>query len=407
MNKIFAISLIIVLLVGFLPSSIWAAPNDTPNDTPKHIPGRLLIKFNDDLSQGMKQMIIHSHDGRLIDNISQIGVMEIEVPENRLTGIQNALQATNGVEFVEPDSIIEPQITPNDPAFSQQWHLAKINAPIAWNTTTGSTNVIIAILDTGFDATHPDLSGKFVGGYNAYDGSSDWSSAPCGHGTLVAGVAAATTNNGVGIAGLGWQNDILPIKVTGNDCLTTSSVLAKAITYAADHGARVANISFGIYAGDRTITSAAKYMYNHGGWVVAAGGNSGVLVNSNDNRYIISVSATNPDDSSTTFSSYGNYVDFAAPGSAIYTTCTCKETITNSTGTYTIPSYYMSAYGTSFSAPTVSSLIALLLSVHPNLSPSQVYTILKQSSVDLGPSGYDSHFGWGRIDAGKAFTISS
>lgn len=377
------------------------------DNTQKHVPGRLLVKFKDYVPQYTQQDILNSQHAKVVDNIPEIGVMVLNVPENSLNGIQQSLSKNFNVEFVEPDSIIEPQTIPNDVDFSNEWHLTKIGAPNAWNVTIGISNVVIAVLDTGFDSTHPDLSGKFVGGYNAYDNSNDWSSAPCGHGTLVAGVAAASTNNGIGIAGLGWQNDILPIKVTGSNCLTTSSVLAKAITYASDHGAKVANISFGIYAGDRTITTAAKYMYNHGGWVVAAAGNSGALVNSNDNRYIISVSATDQNDVIASFSSFGNYVDFAAPGASIYTTCTCKSTITNSSGTFTIPEYYMYAYGTSFSSPIVASLIALIFSDHPNYSPQQVYDVLKQSSVDLGITGHDPYFGWGRIDAGKALTMSS
>lgn len=371
----------VIFIVGLLPSNVWA----TPDDLPKHVPGKLLVKFKDYVPSYTQQDIIHSQHAEVVDNISQIGVMVLNVPENSLNGIQQALSKNANVEFVEPDSLIEPQTIPNDVDFSNEWHLTKIGAPNAWNITIGISNVVIAVLDTGFDSTHPDLSGKFVGGYNAYDNSNDWSYGSCPHGTVVAGIAAASTNNIIGVSGIGWQNQILPIKVTDANCNTSSSVLAKAITYAADHGARVANVSFGIYAGDRTITTAAKYMYNHGGWVVAAGGNTGVQAKGADNKYIISVSSTDYDDSIAPFSSYGNYIDFSAPGVALYTTYPG--------GTYTYSS------GTSVSSPVVSGLIGLMFSKNPAATPQQVYNALVKSAVDLGPSGYDNHYGWGRIDA--------
>lgn len=371
----------------------------------KPVEGRLLVKFIDGTSEDSQRGILSAQGAKVEDTIPQLGVKILKVPPQALQGIQNALSKSDIVEYVEVDSIIEPTVIPDDTEFSKQWHLSKIQAPSAWDVSKGSSNVIIAILDTGFDSSHPDLAGKFVGGYNAYNNNNDWSSAPCGHGNLVAGVAASATNNGIGVAGLGWQNMILPIKVTGSDCYTTTSILARAIAYATDSGARVANISFAIYAGDRTITNAAKYMYNHGGLVVAAAGNSGQLINGKDNRYIISVGATDNNDNIASFSTYGKYVDFSAPGVSVYTTCICQSSVSDSTGTYTVPTYYMPASGTSFSSPIVSGLVALMYSKNPSLSPQQVYDVLKQSSVDLGGSGDDNYYGWGRIDASKALQL--
>ena len=147
-------------------------------------------------------------------------------------------------------------------------------------------------------------------------------------------------------------------------------------------------------------------MYNHGGLAVAASGNSGQLVNVRDNPYIISVGATDFDDRIADFSSFGKYVDFSAPGVAIYTTCVCSSVMGNLTGNYYSTVYYISASGTSFSSPMVSGLVGLIMSANPNLTPSQVYDILKQSSTDLGTDGRDNYFGWGRIDVNKALELT-
>ena len=372
-----------------------------------HVSGTLLVKFKDGTGENIQNAIINAHGAKVKDSIKEIDLKVITVPDEAIDNIQSALSNLPIVEYVETDSIIEPTIVPDDIEFPKEWHLSKIHATGAWDVSKGSSNVIIAILDTGFDADHPDLAGKFVGGYNAYSNNNDWSSAPCGHGDRVAGIAASATNNGVGIASLGWQNMILPIKVTGSNCYTTSSVLAKGITYASHQGAKVANISFQIIAGDKTITHAAKYMYNHGGLVVASAGNTGDLVKVNDNPYIISVGATNPLDRLAIFSTRGDFVDFVVPGVDILTTCVCEKIIVIEGVATKVPTNYIESSGTSFSSPLVAGIISLILSENPNLSSTQVYEILKKSSIDLGEAGKDSSFGFGLIDAKKALELAA
>jgi len=377
--------------IGETSQEYSTAPQSESNE---HVPGILLVKFKEKTGERIKNAVINVLGAKVQDSINEIDLKIIKVPENAIDNVKSALEVLPFVEYVETDSIIAPLVIPNDAVFPDQWHLSMIQAPAAWDINKGKSDVILAVLDSGFEATHPDLADKFLAGYNAYSNNNDWSSAPCGHGTMVAGVAAAMTDNGIGVSGVGWQNKILPIKVTGIECYTTSSILAKGITYAANHGAKVANVSFAIYGGDRTITHAARYMYQHGGLVVAAAGNSGGYENYKDNRYIISVSATARNDLGlASFSSYGKYVDFSAPGISIYTT--------SLGGLYSNPS------GTSVSSPIVAGLLALIFSQNPNATPQQVYDILKNSSVDLGSIGYDQYFGWGRIDAYKALQMSS
>lgn len=353
---------------------------------PKYVPDRLLIKFNQNIPQNARQSILDENGASAIDEIPQIDVKVIRVPENALRGIENALKKNPSVEYVERDFILEPTMLPNDPDFSKQWHLSKIDMPAAWDITKGSKNVAVAILDTGVDPSHPDLAGKLVAGYNFYNNNNDWSDI-CGHGTYVAGTAAAITSNNLGVAGVAWENSIIPIRIADPNCYGSYSAIAKGIVYAADNGARAANISFRVFNG-ATFTDAAKYMYDKGGWVVVSGGNTGVFENYSENPYVISVGATDTSDNIAPFSSYGPYIDFAAPGIGIYTT--------SKGGSYA----YVS--GTSFSAPITAGVIASMFSANPGLTSNQVHAILKQSAVDLGASGYDNYFGWGRIDAAGA-----
>ncbi len=349
-----------LILAGILLASFTVAQIDfafAEKNTPdKFAPDRLLIKFKKDVSENKKKDILAENQASEIAEISQIGVKILKVPEHALEKVESAFRNNAAVEFVEKDYLLEPTAIPNDPSFSNQWYLTTIKAPEAWDITTGSSSIPIAILDSGVDPTHPDLQGKLISGYNFFNNNNDWSDV-CGHGTKVAGSAAAITNNGIGVAGVAQNNPIIPIRITDTNCWGYYSAMAQGIVYAADLGAKAANISFRIFNGD-TLTSAAKYMYDRGGWVVASGGNTGKFENYSENPYIISVSATYVSDGITSFSSQGPYIDFAAPGSSIYTT--------KLGGTYAYTS------GTSFSSPITAGVIALLFSNNPSMSSAQV-----------------------------------
>lgn len=282
--------------------------------------------------------------------------------------------------------MIPCSLTPNDPYYSSEWHLQKISAPDAWDISLGSSSVVVAILDSGVDSSHPDLKDKLVQGYNFYDDNYDTSDV-YGHGTKVAGVVAAATNNGVGVASVGWSVSIMPIRVTDVNGYALLSLLSKGLVYAADRGAKIAVISFQIFGGS-SLTSAAKYFVEKGGLIFAAGGNTGVYVSDSDNPYIISVSATTNTDSIASFSTYGPFIDLSAPGVSIYTTIRGGG--------------YGAVSGTSFSAPMAAGVAALIFSVNPSLSPGDIESILKSTAVDLGDPGPDIYYGWGRIDASAA-----
>ncbi len=295
------------------------------------------------------------------------------------------------VKFVEKNYEFTPALVPDDPEYSNQWHLPQILADQAWDLTQGGANAVIAILDSGVDATHPDLAGKLVDGYNTYSNNTDTTD-PYGHGTKVAGVAGAATNNAEGVAGVAGASPIMPVRVTNASGAATSASIADGITWAADHGARVVNLSFNGVAGDAAIRTAAEYAFNHGTLVVAASGNCACADPTAETPFMLSVSATDENDGLAYFSSTGPYVDLSAPGTNILTT--------DLFGTYFAYS------GTSQASPVVAGVAALMYSANSSLTPTLVTQLLEASVVDLGSSGYDTGFGFGRVDALAAVTLA-
>ena len=197
------------------------------------------------------------------------------------------------------------------------------------------------------------------------------------------------SNNGLGVAGVAGAASIMPIRVTNSsDGSAYFSAIANGLTWAADHGARVANISYDMLTTSSSITSAAQYMIGKGGVVVGAAGNSGTDRGYSDSPYIISVSATDSNDAMASWSSYGYYVDVAAPGVSIWTT-------TNGGG-------YGAVNGTSFASPVTAGVVALMMAANPSLSPAKLEQILESTADDPGVADWDIHYGYGRVNAEKA-----
>jgi subtilisin family serine protease len=352
----------------------------------------VLIGFKENLGETEKENVLTRHGLKRKVDIGAIGVSIVELQrEETPTDVVASLngQERNFIEFAEVDEKISPSFIPNDPGYTNEWHLPQIGAPTAWDLADGS-NVLIAIADTGIDPTHPDLMPALVAGWNFYDANADTSDT-MGHGTAVAGTAAAVGNNGAGVAGVAYHASIMPLRVGDQNGNAFLSTIASAIAYAADHGARVVNVSYRV-GGSATVERAAKYMRGKGGLTVIAEGNSGGLSEFRNSPYIISVSATNNSDSLTSWSTYGKDVDVAAPGQAIMSTARGSAT-----------SYWS---GTSFSAPVVSGILALMWSVNPNLTPDQVQSALFTSAADLGSPGRDEFYGWGRVDASAAVSAA-
>jgi subtilisin family serine protease len=229
-----------------------------------------------------------------------------------------------------------------------------------------------------------------VAGYNVYGGNTDLTDV-CGHGTAVAGTAAATSNNAAGVAGIAGAASIMPLRIAYSDstgCHAYFSTIASGITYAADHGARIANISYTGIAGSSAILSAARYMNSKGGLVFVSAGNNNVDENVAPDPALVVVSATDGNDGKASFSSWGSFVTIAAPGTNIWTT-------NNSLG-------YSAWNGTSFSAPVTAGVAALMMAARPDVGGDPTQSLLYSPAVDLGAAGRDPVFGYGRVDAATA-----
>jgi thermitase len=296
--------------------------------------------------------------------------------------------ADPAVAYAEPNRIYEVTGIPNDPDFRRQWGLhntgqtggradADIDAPEAWDITTGSPSVLIAVVDTGVDYNHPDLRGgrvrtdidrDFVN--NDEDAMDDH-----GHGTFVAGIAAANTNNGQGIAGVCPGCQVLPIKVLDEEGKGSADGVARGIQYAAQAGAKIINMSLGFPSDcgcSETIARAINYAFDRGSLLIAASGNDGdkqrISYPASSTR-VMSVGASDHLDQEADFSNRGSYLDIVAPGEDIYSL--------KSGGGYDTGS------GTSAAAPFVSGTAGLIWSVNPQLSNVQVWWRLYHSADDF------------------------
>jgi thermitase len=364
-----------------------------PEPLDQFVAGRVLVKFHDNVLPDHARQIIAALGAREVEEISGLGVHILDLPYRASElALAKSFESRSEVEFAELDQILPlQQILPNDPLFDNpnSWSLIKINAPEGWAIETGSSNIIIAILDTGVEVSHPELASKIVPGWNIYNNNADTTDI-YGHGTAVAGTAAASSNNSVGVASVAWGCRIMPIRISDNSGYGSYSNIASGLTWAADHGARVANISYDV-SGSRTVSTAAKYFQGKAGVVASAAGNQGLACSSGDDPYILTVGATDSSDNLFSWSNMGNNLDLVAPGT-VYTTV--------------LGGLYGVGGGTSFASPIVAGAAALVLSVNPNLTPGQVQNLLKEGADDLGVSGWDSNFGSGRINVGHALNLA-
>ncbi|MGX6607160.1 S8 family peptidase [Micromonosporaceae bacterium Da 78-11] len=301
-----------------------------------------------------------------------------------------AAQKAKNALGVEVDATVTAIGVPTgtDPARTQQWDLTKIRATDAWQKSTGA-GVVVAVIDTGVDASHADLAGQVLAGYDAIADTAGVSTDGNGHGTHVAGTIAAATGNGIGVSAIAPDTKILPIKVLGANGSGYMSDTAEGIVWAADHGANVINMSLGSSSKVSAVSNAIAYARSKGVTVVAAAGNE--REDGSPTSYpaadagVIAVAATDSADKVAYYSNQGSYVDVAAPGSAILSTYPGNK--------------YSTMYGTSMASPHVAAVAALLKAYHKALTPDQVEAALESSAVDLGTAGKDTDYGYGRIDA--------
>jgi thermitase len=351
---------------------------------------RLLVVPSAGLSPSNLAAIVGVHGGRA-HRIGKSAMNIVDLPEGvSAKAVLARLARHPHLKRVELDRKVRASATANDPYFASEYHLAKTGVTTAWNTTQGA-GITIAILDSGVDTGHPDLAANMLAGYNFVDNNTNVADV-CGHGTAVAGSAAAVSNNSQGVAGVAGQAKILPVRIAAADasggCTAYVSTIVSGITYAADRGARIVNLSYGPLVGSAAIQNAASYLKSKGGLLFVSAGNSGADLATTPTSTMVVVSATDAGDSRTSWSNFGSAVTLAAPGAGIWTTSRG-----GSYGTWN---------GTSFSAPVAAGVGALVMAANPKLDNQTVENLLYSTATDLGAAGRDTNFGYGRVDAAAA-----
>lgn len=359
------------------------------NNNPLAVKDELLVGLRSGTSKDRANQLYGQMQGTIHKEIPQLKVHVIKVPAAARDAIERALSQKPEFQYVEKNFIGEGLYVPNDPSYPSQWHLPKISAPTGWDVSLGSSQVIIAVIDSGVDSLHSDLAGKVLAGYSFLTNTTDTTDV-LGHGTAVSGTAAALTGNLIGVAGVASQSPTLPLGVLDSTNYATWANVSSAIIYATDHNAKVINISVGGPSYSSTLQNAVNYAWSKGAVIVASAGNNATnaAVYPAALTNVLAVSATNSSDALASFSSFGSFVDVSAPGQSILTT-------TRGGG-------YGYWNGTSFSSPIVSGLAALIFSANPRLTNAQVTDLVRANSDDLGVAGYDPYFGYGRVNAARA-----
>lgn len=309
---------------------------------------QMLVKLKKGVTKKEKQQLYMEQKGRMLKQNKELDfeVMELEKGEDIKEKVK-VLQNDERIEYVEPNYIYTTQMIPNDPFLVFQYGLSYSRTHDAWNYTTG-INQKIGVLDTGVQIDHPDLIGKLMTGYNIVDDNTNVTDTS-GHGTHVAGICGAVTNNNLGVAGMAPSAAIMPIKVLSDNGDGFVNHIAEGIIYAIEQGCKVINLSLGGTFNSITLQNAVDYAWSRGAVVVAAAGNSSSLVATYPASYhnVIAVAATNQFDQLAYFSNFGFWVDVAAPGVDILSTFLSNK--------------YAFLSGTSMATPFVSGLAANLL----------------------------------------------
>jgi len=399
MNKFIKIISLYFIIALFFVSIFFTGKVEAQNEANFYI-----VKYSEEKTVSEVAILFNINTNK-VQALPEFGAFRIELEDS--SGGYDPDSAKT-LEYFQPDYIytipenITPltsfekkfssYLTPNDPGYSSQWGLVNISASSAWDKTTGSSGTIIAVVDTGIDGTHADLSGKVLAGYDYVNNrtiSANTDSDDQGHGTSVGGVAAATSNNSLGITGVNWNANLLPVKVLDSDGSGYSSDVAYGIRYAADNGAKIINMSLGSRYPSELIEEAVNYAYGKGCVLVAASGNDGSSISypaAYDN--VIAVGATDSSDTRASWSNYGNELDVVAPGINIYTLADGGN--------------YRTVSGTSLSSPFVSGLAALVSSYNTSLNNSQIMINIRDYADEvsgMGGSDFSPYYGYGRINA--------
>ncbi len=380
---------LVVLSLAISPPLVAIGASASAAQPESFAAGRILVEPRAGLGLSAMSKILGVDGAGKVQKLGQSNIHTLEVAVGSERAMVNKLKNNPHFKFAELDQMVPVAASLNDPYLGSEWHISKIAANTAWDTTQGS-GITIAILDSGIDSAHADLKGNLVAGYNSYDNNTNTADV-CGHGTKVAGSAAAVSNNALGVAGVAGKAKIMPVRiafVSSGSCYAYFSTMANGLTWAADHGAKIANISYASVPSSLAVQSAANYLRSKGGLLFVSAGNYNRDEGFTPTTAMIPVSATASNDTRASFSSYGAFVALSAPGAGIYTTVQGGG--------------YGGVNGTSFASPIAAAVGALVMAANPSLTADQVQGILFSTAVDLGTAGRDIYFGYGRVNAAAA-----
>ncbi|MFC7441073.1 S8 family peptidase [Laceyella putida] len=379
-----SLSIVAALALGTMVVST-SIPGVHAEATQQH-PQEIIVKFKPGASSSKAASLHAKAKGNVTSTNPKLGYQVVTVKKGQSVKAAIATyKADPQVEYVEPNGEIHAAFTPNDPKYSEQYAPQKVGAEAAWDVTKGSSEVKVAIVDTGVDYNHPDLAGKVEKGKDFIDNDNDPMDENS-HGTHCAGITAAKTDNNEGIVGMAPEVTILAERVLDENGSGTWDSVASGITHAADAGAKVISLSLGGSENSKALEDAVKYAAGKGAVIVAAAGNESTNAPSYPAYYddAIAVAATDQNDLKAYFSNFGDWVDVAAPGVDILST---------------VPGGgYETMSGTSMATPLVAGEAALLAS--QGKSASDIRKAIEGTAEKIPGTGTD----WihGRIDAAKA-----
>jgi subtilisin family serine protease len=372
-----------VLAALALGAAVLPSPSSAADAA--RVAGRLVLRGRAGLSADALQDTLQRTGARQLGQVAAVDATVIEAPEPELAAVVAALRRSGLFKSVERDYVAKIADDPNDPEFSAQWGVSRIGAPAAWAVSSGA-GTVVAVIDTGVDATHPDLQGQVLAGYDFVNDDADPAD-DHGHGTRMSGIIAARLGNGEGGVGVAPDARVLPVKVLAADGYGTYSNVANGIVYAVDHGARILNLSLTGPVRSAVLQDAVDYATAHDAVVVAAAGNAGTDAPAYPAAAngAVAIGAINANDVRPSFSNYGAWLSVVAPGVDIVTT--------------SLDGTYASSSGTSPAAAVASGVFALLFAHAPTLARLDAIDRVQRGALDLGSRGWDEFYGWGVVDA--------
>lgn len=376
-------------------------PATTTTNKANAVKGQYVVKFSRVMNTASTLQLAKSVNSKVIKFSTRTNNAVIEFPSGTDTDetIQS-LKANSLVEYIEPNYKVTNNYTVSDPRSKDQQGLAVANLAKAWDITFGDPKIIIGVIDTGIDLGHPDLKNKLVDGYNVITQGKTPPRDDNGHGTHASGIAAAETNNKIGIAGTAPNCKIMPIKTLDAKGSGDIYNVALGVIWAVDHGARVLNMSLG-GPQNETLKKAIEYALAKNVVVVTAMGNDGKNVKAYPAALpgVISVGSVDFSRTRSDFSNYGDWISVTAPGSQIMSTMpTYKTTMTE----FEKEEGYDYLDGTSMACPIVAGIAALVLSRNPDYTPAEVKERIQSTATDTGKKGFDNEYGYGIVNAAKA-----